>query len=274
MSAPASDPGYTPVLAEVTCQRRFPTLRAVSALILREMATTYGRSPIGYLWAVLQPAISIFVITFVFTLIMRTPPLGTNFVIFYASGFVPYTMYRTINTSLSASIQFSKSLLSYPSVTFVDALLGRFVLGFLTQLLVAYVLFSGITLIYDTRTIVDLPAIALSFFMCGVLAFGIGTMNCFLIGVFPAWQRIWSIANRPMVIISGVIFLYDTMPQPYRDWLWWNPLVHIIGQMRKGFYPYYDAPYVTPLYPLLLGLVLTVMGLMFLRRYALFILND
>ena len=29
-----------------------------------------------------------------------------------------------------------------------------------------------------------------------------------------------------------------------------------------------------PLYPLLLGLVLTVMGLMFLRRYALFILND
>ena len=111
MSAPASDPGYTPVLAEVTCQRRFPTLRAVSALILREMATTYGRSPIGYLWAVLQPAISIFVITFVFTLIMRTPPLGTNFVIFYASGFVPYTMYRTINTSLSASIQFSKSLL-------------------------------------------------------------------------------------------------------------------------------------------------------------------
>ncbi|MEL6475009.1 MAG: sugar ABC transporter permease, partial [Pseudomonadota bacterium] len=34
-------------------RRRFASLRSIIALMLREMATSYGRSPGGYLWAVL-----------------------------------------------------------------------------------------------------------------------------------------------------------------------------------------------------------------------------
>ena len=35
--------------------RSFASLRCVIALMLREMATTYGRSPGGYLWVMLEP---------------------------------------------------------------------------------------------------------------------------------------------------------------------------------------------------------------------------
>ena len=31
------------------------SLRAVAALVLREMSTRYGRTPGGYLWAILEP---------------------------------------------------------------------------------------------------------------------------------------------------------------------------------------------------------------------------
>ena len=36
---------------------RVQTFRTISALIMREMQTTYGRSPGGYLWAVLEPVL-------------------------------------------------------------------------------------------------------------------------------------------------------------------------------------------------------------------------
>ncbi|MDJ0823602.1 MAG: sugar ABC transporter permease, partial [Paracoccaceae bacterium] len=36
-------------------RRRFATARAVMALMLREMSTSFGRSPGGYLWAILEP---------------------------------------------------------------------------------------------------------------------------------------------------------------------------------------------------------------------------
>ena len=42
----------SPELRPVIQHTRFATLRTITALILREMATTYGRSPGGYVWAI------------------------------------------------------------------------------------------------------------------------------------------------------------------------------------------------------------------------------
>lgn len=253
--------------------RRFATIRAVLALILREMTTTYGRSPGGYIWVILEPIGGIALLSIIFSLGFRHPSLGTNFAIFYATGVLPFLMFMTISNKLSKAISFSSSLLVYPGVTLADALIARFALNFLTQLLVACIVFSGVLLLFETRTAPDLPQIVLAFLMTGTLAFGVGMMNCFLMGLFPVWQQVWSILMRPMFIISCVIFLYDPIPEPYRGYLWYNPVVHIVGQMRHGFYPYYAAAYVNPPYVFAIGLILTVLGLIFLLRYSRDILN-
>lgn len=253
--------------------RRFASGRTILALMLREMATTYGRSPGGYVWAILEPVTGIALLTMVFSLGFRSPPLGSNFPIFYATGMVPFLMYNDIQAKVAQSIQFSKPLLAYPSVTFLDAMLARFALNMLTQLMVAYVVFIGILTVFETRTLPDLPAIGLSLLMALALALGVGTLNCFLLTRFPVWQRIWSIANRPLFIISCIFFLYETIPQPYRDILWFNPLVHVIGQMRDGFYPGYDASYVAPVYVFGLSLGFGAAGLLLLHRYYRSLLN-
>lgn len=254
-------------------RRRFASARAIVALMLREMATSYGRSPIGYLWAVLEPVAGIALLTAVFSALVRQPPLGSNFPLFYASGMMPFLMYSDISAKLLQALNFSRSLLAYPSVTHVDALLARLLLSVLTQLLVAYLVISGILLVFDTRTVLDLPQIALGFAMAAVLGFGIGTMNCFLTGFYPGWGRVWAVVNRPLFLISCIFFLFEDIPQPYRDWLWYNPLVHVVGQVRRGFYPYYDATYVSVPYVVGLGLGLGAAGLLLLGRWHRDILN-
>ena len=47
--------------------RSFPTLRAISALILREMATAHGRIRGGYLWAVAEPVAAVTLLVLVFS---------------------------------------------------------------------------------------------------------------------------------------------------------------------------------------------------------------
>jgi len=257
----------------VTRQRSFGTLRSVSALVLREMATSYGKSPGGYIWALLEPIAGIALMSLVFSVMVRSPPLGINFPIFYATGMLPFVLYQSVSGKMTAAIMFSRPLLVYPSVTFVDALIARFLLNFLTELLVSYIVFTGICLFFETRTSVDLPAILLGFSMAAALAIGIGTMNCFLVSMFPLWQRAWSILTTPLMIISCIFFTFDSVPEPFRSYLWYNPIIHIVGQMRSGFYVTYDAPYVSPLYIFGLGLVLTTLGLVFLRRYHRVILN-
>jgi capsular polysaccharide transport system permease protein len=253
--------------------RRFASFRTISALILREMSTTYGRSAGGYLWAVLEPVAGIWLLTLVFSLFLRRPALGVSFPLFYATGMMPFLTFTGIAGKVAQSLTFSKQLLAYPGVTWADAIIARFLLNALTEAMVCYLVFSGIMLFEDTRVIVDLPVVGLSLLMSAALALGMGTLNCFLFTRFPLWQRAWSVLMRPMFLISGVMFLYQTVPEPMRDALWYNPLVHVVGMMRHGFYATYDAEYVSPLYIFAISGVLLLTGAVFLRRYHRDLLN-
>ncbi|MFK7940761.1 MAG: ABC transporter permease [Roseovarius sp.] len=254
--------------------RRTSTVRTIIALLLREMSTTYGRSALGYLWAILEPVGGIALMSIVFSYALHAPPMGSNFPLFFASGMVPFVAYMDVSSKVSVALRFSRALLFYPGVTYVDALLARFIMSTMTQVMIAAVVFVGIIVVFDVDVILNIPAIALGFAMAFALGLGIGTLNCYLLSVYPVWERTWAILNRPLFIISCIFFIFDTIPQPYRDYLWWNPLIHVVGMVRKGMYATYDASYASPLYVFAISLVTFCLGLLLLRRYHKDIVNN
>lgn len=254
-------------------RRKFSTIRTILALVLREMTTTYGKSPGGYLWAVLEPVGGIVLMSVVFSLILRQPSLGTNFPIFYATGFLPFTMYMIISRKVADSIKFSKPLLKYPSVSYMDAILARFILNLLVHIMVFYVVMVGIQLVFETHTILHAPSVVRALMMAALLGLAVGCMNCFLYSMFPVWIHVWTILNRPMFIISTIFFTLEDVPGPYRNLLSYNPLVHIVGEMRRGFYPTYDAVYVSYTYVVGISMVMLAAGLGLLSLYYRIILN-
>lgn len=256
-----------PRLRPVHKQRSFASLRAIGALILREMATTYGSKPGGYFWAVAEPVGGIILLTAIFSTGFRSPPMGTNFAIFYATGMLPFTAFMQLSGKISNALTFSKALLAYPAVTFMDAMLARIFVNVVMQLLVAYLIFTGILLLYETRTDPQILGIALAFTMAFVFAVGVGAVNCFMFAAFEWWQFVWAIITRPLFFLSCIFFIFDDIPQPFQSWLWWNPLVHVVGQMRKSFYPSYAGDYVSPGYCLAVGLTLMALGFALLHRY-------
>lgn len=254
--------------------RHFRTLRAVGALILREMSTTYGRSPGGYFWAIAEPIAGIALLSFAFSLAIHSPSLGNSFPVFYATGYLPFMLYFDVGKKVSASITFSRPLLMYPAVSYLDALVARFILNTITHILVLCIVMSGLMVFFGFQTILNYKSIALSVAMAAGLAFGIGVLNCFLFAVFPLWERVWTILNRPMFIISAVLFLPESLPQPFQSWILLNPLVHVVGEMRRGFYPTYDAAYISHIFVWIFALVTLLVGLFLLRVYRGVILSE
>ena len=248
--------------------------RTISALILREMSTSYGRTSLGYLWAFLEPVAGIALLTLVFSAIGFRPPVGSSFALFYATGLLPFLIYSNVAGKVASSLRFSQALLFYPGVTFIDAIIARFTLNALTETMVFTAIITLIILFEGLEVILDLPAVILGLSMIMAVAIGVGTMNCFLMAVFPVWERAWAILNRPIIIISCIFFPLRSVPMPWRDYLWFNPIVHLVGQVRAGFYPTYDATYVSPLYIFGLSAALTALGLVMLTRYRSYILND
>ncbi|WP_226783027.1 ABC transporter permease [Oceaniglobus trochenteri] len=246
---------------------KISSFRIITALILREMSSTHGRSPGGYFWLVLEPVLGIMLLSFIFAYGFRTPPLGTSYAIYFATGMMPFAFFNDLNGKVSQSINYSKALLAYPRVTFVDAMVARVILTLLTQMLVSCLVFSGILLAFETRTVLQIERVFMAYAMATAFAAGVGTLNCYLFTAYPLWQRAWGIATRPLFLISGVLFLYEAMPAGMQDILWYNPLLHVTGEMRGAFYLQYEAKYVSPAFVFGVSLVLIISGLVLLRRY-------
>lgn len=245
---------------------RFRDLRIIGALMLREMSSTYGRQPGGYVWAVLSPVGAIMILSIAFSFIMRAPALGNSFILFYATGYLPYNLYAEMAQKISMALRYSRALLAYPGVTWLHAMLARFVLNALTLVTVFCIVVAGIMVAVDTRSVLNIGAILTGLAMVAMFGLGVGMMNCLLMGLFPVWERIWAILTRPLFLISGLFFLYEDLPKFAQDILWWNPILHGVALVRSGFYPTYHASFASPTYGFGISLLLMVLAMVFLRR--------
>lgn len=246
---------------------RFATIRTIGALMLREMTTQYARKPGGFIWAILQPLGTIIILAFAFSLLARSPALGTSFILFKGTGLLVFQLFMVLNRTVGASLRYARPLLAYPGVTWVDALLSRFFLNSLISILVMIIILSGIVLIEDMWLIPDWRMIILSVVFTMGLGFGIGTLHCFLLERFEIWQNIWGIMSTPLMLSSGIIILFEDMPLFAQQVLFYNPIVHVVGMMRAGFYSTYQPQYLSFTYVLFCTIIPLSLGLLLLRRY-------
>jgi capsular polysaccharide transport system permease protein len=255
-------------------RRRFAAPRAIAALMLREMSSTYGRSPGGYLWAVVEPVAGIAILTYASSLMFSNPPLGRSFELFYATGMLPFLMFTVIANRVGTSLLFSRPLLVYPAVTFADAVLARFFVNLLTELLIFVLVIAGVVLIYDTGAVLEPAKIAQSLSVTAAFALGVGTCNAYLFLRWHLWHVFWALISRPLFLISGVFFMYGALPPSMREPLWYNPMIHAIGMLRAGFYPTYNDDYTSPAYVLLVSMGLFAVAFLALARHAKWLLHE
>lgn len=89
---------------------------------------------------------------------------------------------------------------------------------------------------------------------------------------FPSFVSIFSMVyQRANMIASGKMFVANTLPSSMLAMFDWNPLFHAIDQARGFAFINYNPRYSNYEYPLWVGLVLLMIGLMgefYTRKYA------
>lgn len=215
--------------------------RVVGALIVREIATRFGGKPGGYVWAILEPAAYIGMMTVIFSAIAHLPSLGTSFILFFATGYLSFTFYQGTVGFLSSAVRANKALLSYPNVAPIDTILARLILQTLTTTMVCVIVFVGITSTTHFQPNIQWGYILESVTALLILALGMSFGNAVLFPKYPLYEQVYQIVTRPLMLVSGVMYLPDGMPHPYGDILLWNPLCHATMLFRQGFYQEYRA---------------------------------
>ncbi len=253
---------------------RFQALRVIGALMIREMITRYGRSAGGYIWALLEPVGMIAILALAFSQFIRVPPIGESFAFFYATGYVPFHMYSEIAANTSNAVHLNRTLMQFPMVSPLDAILARFLLSVLTLIIVTLIVFTGIAIVLEEPVRAQLGPLLSGLGCAALLGLGVGTLNAVLFPFFPVWRQIWLIVNRPLFIISAVFFTFESMPAHIQALLWWNPLVHVVGQVRVAFYPVYEGAYISLPYVLAIAFATFILGAALLARHRTFIIEN
>ncbi|WP_305989275.1 ABC transporter permease [Roseibium sp. MMSF_3544] len=223
--------------------------RVIGALVLRETRTTFGASQLGYLWAILNPAVGVALLTAIFTAVGRVAPFGTSLALFFATGLLTFELYKKLSTSLMVAFEANQALMTYPLVQALDVIIARAILILATYILVMFLFFGGLIALQLAHLPANFEEVAAAIFVTSLLGTGVGTTYAVICSVFGTWKQIEGILSRPLFFMSGIFYVPHKFPPEIVNVLSWNPVLHLVEWMREGYYPNYnsvvlDKPYV------------------------------
>ena len=205
-------------------------------LIWRDIKVRYKQTALGVFWAILQPVISMVVMTFVFGRLGGIAKLTgrTPYPVFVYSGLLPWTFFASALTSSGTSVVANAALITkirFPRIALpITAIAGEAV-----DFLLSFVVLLGLMFWYHiplTAGILMTP-----FLLLGVAAIGLGIGSVFaslnvkyrdIRFVLPFITQIW-------MYLTPVIYPATLIPAKYRWVMWLNPLNGWIGGFRSAF---------------------------------------
>lgn len=203
------------------------------ALAMKELTVRYKRSVLGFLWALLNPAFYMIVLTFVFSTIM---PMGVpHYAVFLLSALVPWTFFAQSSTYAVESIVSNGDLIkkiALPKVVFpLAAVASNLINLFLSFIPLALVVLVMGHKFYWTWILLPISTVAL-----GIFTFGFGLLfaaaNVFYRDIAHILQIILSL----WFYVTPIIYKADSIPQQWRWVFRLNPMSYVLNQFRMLVY--------------------------------------
>ena len=239
------------------------------ALFLREALARLTAGRAAWLWMMLEPLAHVVILMLIYAFIRQREPFGVPGPLFIMTGVLAFFMMRNTFIRCTDAVSANTAFLIYRQVKPVDTVLVRAgVEGFL-YMIVAMLLLLGANLI-GYPCIPDDPLTALlAFALMWLVGAGMGLVFSAFSSLFPEIGKLVKMLNRPLYMVSCVVFPSMLIPQPYQNWIMLNPLANGVESMRVAFFPIYQAsPQTSLIYLAWVSLIIIFLGLALHIRFA------
>lgn len=240
----------------------------ISALILRDMRTRFGRSYLGYLIAVGWPFSHLVVLVGAMAYVRRLAPMGGDPAIWAITGVLPYILCLYPARIMGYAIEHNRALFFFPVVKASDVIISRAIVEFMTATIVVVLAFVVAAIIGIDVIPIDSFVLASGVLMTIYLSLSIGILNNIMASIFRMWHLVFILCIIVMYLSSGTIIAVDTLSAELRDAIWYNPLFHCVEWIRSSYYEGYGDGVVSKHYVFWVAtanLLISLSGERFLR---------
>jgi capsular polysaccharide transport system permease protein len=207
-------------------------------LMVENLGVRYKRTRLATAVAILEPLGIIGMFALVHSLISIRPPFGSSFLLFFATGILPFYLFFHV----SWRIRTWDALRRLPRTTDVDLLLSHVLDELLVKLVIMAICFTGLWLADVQEAMPEDPLQGLlALATISLIGIGVGFINAVISSFFFAWLYIYAVSIRGWMAFSGVLFVVDWMPPALREVSVYNPLSHAITYYRSAHYAGYPT---------------------------------
>jgi capsular polysaccharide transport system permease protein len=231
------------------------------------MRTRFGRTRLGYVWALAEPVAHVATLLALFALLGRASPIGNNLSLFFVTGIVPWLMFNNVVSKTAKAVDANSALLSYPQVMPIDLMIARIMLEAVTMIVVLAVILAALAGIGGQVVPENCLELFGAFSCVTVFAAGVGMVNAVIGQVWPSYDKIYAALSRPLYFVSGIFFTADMIPSSARDWMLLNPVLHMVEWTRSAFFPSYDGNHLDRTYAVSAAAIMLLLGLAMERMY-------
>mgnify|MGYP002563701427 CR=1 FL=1 len=216
-------------MRDVQQRRQFAFV--VRQLTAREIKRKYARSYLGIVWSVLNPLLSMAVLSLIFSQLFRRSI--ENYPIYYLTGYILWQTFTGATTAAMTTLADNKMLLlkvKFPMDLFILTRVYTALIN-LGYSLVAYVLMLAVFQVTFKWTMLFSPVIILCLI---VFSLGISYMLATAYVFFGDIKHLYSVVLTLWMYCSAIFYPVEQLQGLIRVVIWNNPLYTFIHCMRKA----------------------------------------
>lgn len=202
----------------------------IRELTSRELKRKYARSYLGVVWSILNPLLSMIVISFVFSYMFRRNI--ENFPVYYLIGLTVWTLFKTATDYAMTALVDNRQLLlraKLPKYTFVLSRINTSLVNFLYSIITLSVIMFYYKIDITWRVVLIIPVIMLVL----LFSMGIGFILSIIYVFFADIKYLYEILLVLWMYLSAIFYPVSVLPDYVQHVLYNNPTFLAIDISRS-----------------------------------------
>ena len=202
--------------------------RVISALMIRELVTRFGRENIGFLWMMAEPLLFAGLVGIMWRYLHGPEEHGVSIVAFIASGYIPLTLFRQAVTRSTRIFSVNGSLLYHRQIKVLDFIFVRFLIEVIGAMM-AFVFIAAILMILNEFPVpADIGALLTGWFLYCMFTFSL----CL---VLAPLSEMSDVLEKLMPVTIYITMISCLAPQLQRFMLY-SPFMSPMELIRHGIF--------------------------------------
>lgn len=236
-------------------------------LISQQLKIRYRRSTLGFLWTLLNPLLSMAILTIVFSSIMKFPQ--KDYAVYLFSGLVPWTFFaQSIELGKAIFImneQFLRRIYVPKNIFPLSVVLSNLV-NFILSLVVLFILGK---IFFDIKISLALLFLPISILTLIIFTSAVTMIFSVLSVFYRDFAHLTSILLMLLFYATPIIYPANLLPQKYILILRLNPMFHIIDLFHRPIF-YHSLPGLESIliaFVVSIGTFIIAFGFLSINRY-------